>query len=914
MPDWKRIVRERIASLGLKATAEADLAEELAQHLEDRYRELHAGGVTEEAALHTTLAELDDMYPIQEGYGRRGRLPNGDPVPLGALGAGSFVEDLRADLRYTRRIMARNPLFVLFVVMTLALGVGANATVFTVINTLILNPLPVKDSSTLAALAEAETKSTSKSNVPLPIAYKDLKDYQAENDVFTSLAGYTSPRPVTLQVAGASQRIFSELVTGNYFSTLGLTPAVGRFFLPEEDSAPGGHTVAVMNYATWKARFGGSSDIIGKTLRLNNLEFTVVGVAPPGFIGVNAVFGPDVWIPAAMAEQFMPNEMHGALTDRKKGLFEGIGRLKPGVTRSQAQANVATIASDLAREYPEAHEGYTTTVRPISDVIYGSSADGATPILFASVVLLVVAGLVLLIACSNIANLLLARSAARQQEIAVRLAMGASRGRLVRQLLTESVCLGFAGGMAGLAVGYAGLRMLWSSLPGEVSANLISPKVDGTVLVFALLLSLLTGFVFGTVPALRASQTSIGEALTDGTRTAGKSRLKVRFANVLLGGQVATSFLLLVTAALFLRSMQHAYDMNPGFQTKHLAVFLTNPGQAGYSEPQAKAFYKEVRERVTAMPGVDSVSWASNLPLWGRIVSGLQIEGRQARSKADTVTTVMNTVDVHYFETAGVPINQGRAFTAMDRADSAPVAIINEKMARDYWPKGDAIGKRIELPGERTMREIVGIARTATYSTLGEPPQPCVYVPLQQNYSDAMTLYVRSKRDPQSILLPVQRDVRSLAPHILVNDIRTGRKIIDDGLFQAKMGVALLSVFGLLALGLASVGLYGLMAYSVNQRTREIGVRMAMGAARRTVLGLILRQGMSLVATGMLTGLAAALLVDRLLSRMLYGVSTVDPVSMLTAGVVLVAAAAIACYLPARRASRIDPLVALREG
>jgi predicted permease len=886
----------------------------MSQHLEDRYRELEAGGVNEEEAFRTALSELDDMYPMQAEYRDADRLPKHDVVPPGKLPTGSFAEDLRADLRYAGRMMRKNPLFVLFVVMTLALGVGANATVFTVINTLILNPLPVKDSSSLAALAGSETKATSRSNVALPISYEDVKDYQTKNEVFSSLAAYTAPRPVTLQEGNASQRMFSELVTGNYFSTLGLSPAAGRFFLPEEDSTPGAHPVAVLNYATWKARFGGSSDMIGKTLKLNNIEFTIVGVAPPRFIGTNAIFGPDVWIPAAMAEELMPNEMQGALSDRKKGLFEGIGRLKPGLSRSQAEANIAAIASDLARQYPDVHEGYTVTVLPISDVIYGSSASGPAPIVFASVVLLVVAGLVLLIACSNVANLLLARSAARQQELAVRLAMGASRGRLLRQLLTESVCLGLAGGMAGLAFGYAGLRMLWFTLPAQVSANLIAPKLDGTVLAFALLLSLATGFVFGIVPALRASSTGIEEGLKEGTRTAGKNRAKVHFANALLAGQVALSFLLLVTAALFLRSMQHAYDMNPGFQTKHLAVFLSYPGQAGYREPQTKAFYKEVRERVAVMPGVDSVSWASNLPLWGRIVSGLQIEGRHARSKADKVTTIMNTVDVHYFETAGVAIDRGRAFTNMDRADTAPVAIINEKMAHDYWPKGDVIGKRLQLPGEQTMREIVGIARTANYSTLGELPQPCVYVPLEQNYSDAMTLYVRSKGDPQSILLPVQREIRSLAPHILVNDIRTGQKIIDDGLFQAKMGVALLSIFGLLALGLASVGLYGLMAYSVNQRTREIGVRMALGAARNRVLGLIVRQGMSLVIAGVLIGAVAALVIDRLLSKLLYGVGANDPISLLSAAFVMATAAAIACYLPARRASRIDPLAALRQG
>ncbi|MGH9584371.1 MAG: ABC transporter permease, partial [Bryobacteraceae bacterium] len=389
----------------------------------------------------------------------------------------------------------------------------------------------------------------------------------------------------------------------------------------------------------------------------------------------------------------------------------------------------------------------------------------------------------------------------------------------------------------------------------------------------------------------------MAETLKEEVRTTGRSRRRVTLANVLLVGQVAFSFLLLVTAALFLRSIGRAYDIDPGFQAAHLAVFMTNPGQAGYGEPRTKAFYKDARERVERIPGVESVSWASNLPLWAHAASGLRIEGREPRSRADILTTIVNTVDVNYFETAGVAIDKGRAFTNLDQERSIPVAIINEKMAHDYWPNGDALGKRIQLPGEKTMRRIVGIARTANYTSLAEPPQLCVYVPLEQNYSDAMTLYVRTRGDPKQILTPVQRELRAAAPQLLISVI-TGRKILEDGLFQAKMGVALLSVFGLLALGLASIGLYGILAYSVNLRKREIGLRMALGAAPASVLRLILKEGLSLVAVGVLIGFAAALLVGRLLGRMLYGVSASDPVSVAGAALLLLAVALVACYLP----------------
>ncbi len=650
---------------------------------------------------------------------------------------------------------------------------------------------------------------------------------------------------------------------------------------------------------------------MGKTLRLNNIVFTVVGVAPPQFIGINAVFGPDLWIPAAMAEQLMPNEMQSVFSDRSKALFQGVGRLKTGATRLQAQANMATIAADLARQYPATDEDHTATVRPIREALFASSFGPSTPIVFVSAGLLIVVGIVLLIACSNVANLLLARSAARQQEMAVRLAMGASRRRLVRQLLTESVFLGFLSGVVGVFIGYAGLHLLFGALPS--AANFIAPKLDATVLVFALAVSLATGFLFGTIPALRASRVSVAETLKEEARTTGRARRRVTLANALLVGQVAFSFLLLVTAALFLRSIGRAYGLDPGFQTAHLAIFMTNPGQAGYGKPQGRAFYKEVRERVARMPGVESVSWSSNIPLWARTVNGLQVEGRQQRSRADVITTIVTIVDRDYFETAGVTIDRGRAFTNVDQENSVPVAIVNQKMAHDYWPGGEALGKRIQLPGEKQMRQIVGIARTANYTAWGEPPQLCVYEPLEQNYSGAMTLYVRSKGDPQELLVAVQREVHAAGPQILIS-ARTGRAIVDGGLFGPKVGVALLSVFGLLALGLASIGLYGIMAYSVNQRRREIGLRMALGAARPSVLRLILKQGMSLVALGVLIGLGAALLVGRLLSRMLYGVSASDPLSVAGAAVVLLAIALLACYLPARWASRVDPLVALREG
>lgn len=913
MPDWKNLARRRLTPLGLTPAAESDLVDEVAQHLEDLFRELRSGGAGAEEAYRQAMAELDDLYPLRASLERNQRMPKNDVVRAGESSQGNFVEDLWKDFRYATRSMRKNPVFVLFVVLTLALGIGANTTVFTLINTLILNPLPVSNPGGLVAIAGAGPRNTSQSTV-FPVSYADLKDYQSRNDVFASLAAYTSVRPATWQNHGTAQGIFGELVTANYFSTLGLVPVRGRFFGPQDNGTPGANPLAILSYGSWQQRFGGAEDIVGREVQVNNIVLTVVGVAPRHFIGLNAIFGPDLWAPASMAERLFPNLMQNALTDRSKPAFLGVGRLKPRVTEAQARANIETLAAALARFYHStnghANEDHTATVRPLREILLTVNGSSSSAMIFGSAALFIVVGIVLLIACSNVANLLLARSAARQQEMAVRLAMGASRPRLIRQLLTESVLLGILSGAVGLLLACGGLSFLFGRLPGW--ANFPTPKLDLTVFAFVLVISLATGLLFGIIPALKASRANVAEALKEAGRAAGRSRRRVNLANALLVGQVAFSFLLLVTAALFLRSIGRAYQMDPGFQTARLAVFPVNPGQAGYGKAQARLFYTEVRERVSRLAGVESVSWAANMPLWARSVSGILVEGRQERSRADQVRAIVNTADQDYFETAGVAIESGRAFTGVDRQASLPVAIVNQKMAQDYWPAG-ALGKRIQLPGEKVLRQVIGIARTANYTGWGEPPQACVYVPLAQTDSDAMVLYVRSKGDPRELITPVEQEVRRAGPQILLFGNRTGSEIIDGGLFQARMGVGLLTTFGLLALGLASIGLYGVLAYSVNQRKREIGLRMALGATRASVLRLVLGEGMSLVMTGVLIGFLASMAVGQLLSRMLYGVGASDPLSVAGAVLMLSAVALLACYLPARWATRVDPLEALRE-
>jgi predicted permease len=832
---------------------------------------------------------------------------------LSTSGWGNLLADLLRDLKYGLRSMTRSPAFSVFAILALALGIGASTTVFTVVNSLLLHPLPAQDPSRLVSLYTTDLKNQKQSASLLPISYLNLKDYQARNAVFSSLGGFAPPMPMTLVEGTAQERFFGQLVTQGYFEALGLIPAKGRFFFPGEVSTPGSAPVAILSYGAWKNRFSNAGDVIGKTLEINGASFTVVGVAPQGFLGVSAIFGPDVWLPATMAQQILPPELQDVLQQRGKPFFQGIARLKSGVSRGQADASFETLAAALRREYPDVNAGHTTSVQPVTTALF-SSTGGERGLALASTVLLLIVGLVLLIACSNVANLLMARAVSRRQEIAIRLAIGAGRGRLVRQLLTESVLLGIFGGITGLGVGYEGCRFLWSFRPPEYARNLVDPKLDGTVFLFAFLLSLATGFIFGVVPALRASKTGLVESLKEETHVAGPSGRSARFQKALLAGQVAFSLVSLIAASLFLRAVQRAYDIDPGFDHQHLAVLMMNPEQQDHDVVRLKAFHRQVEDRVSRIPGVQAVTWASNLPFWSGASRGIFIEAQEQQRKSETISTVTNTIDVDYLKTMQIPLLQGRAFTAADQEGSLPVVVINEDLARRYWPHGNAIGNHLRLSGDTVRRQIVGVVKTSNYTTLGEAPQPCLYLPLRQSPGGGANLYVRSAGDPSLLLTEVQRGIKEVDPSVQVTDVRTGAKLVNQVLWNARIVLGMLGIFGLLALALASVGLYGILTYSVSSRQREIGVRMALGASRFDVLRLVLRQGMMLVAIGVSLGLAISLLVGRAFSRMLFGLSPADPLSLLGASAVLLLVAALACYLPALAASRMDPMQTLREG
>ena len=824
-----------------------------------------------------------------------------------------MASDLLRNTKYAMRSLGRAPAFSFFAILTLALGIGATTTVFTVVNTILLHPLPASDPSHLVSLYTTDAKGQKQSGSLLPTAYLNLKDYQSRNTALSSAGGFSPPLVLTLTENSGSERLFGQLVTSGYFESLGLEPFKGRFFLPGEISTPGSAPVAVLSYNAWKIRFHQDANIIGRIVVINEITFTAIGVAPEGFLGVSAIFGPDVWLPATMAAQVLPLPTQDILRDREKPFFQVVGRLKTGIDRSQAQANLQTIASSLQQEFPDANAGRTISVQPITTALF-SSTGGEAGAKFVSAVLLAIVGLVLIIACSNVANLLMARAVRRQQEIAVRLAIGASRARLFRQLITESFVLAIFGGAVGIWVGYEGCRFLWSFRPPDVARNLADPKLDSTVFVFAFLLSIVTAFIFGVIPSLRASKTDLVNNLKEGSHLAAPSASSARLQKALLSGQVALSLVSLVAASLFFRAVQHAYTIDPGFDENHLAVFMMNPEQVGYDAVQLQAFHRDVKDRVSGLPGVAAASWASNMPFWSSASRGVSIEGQEQKRKSEMLNTVTNTVDVDYFKVMHIPLLDGRDFTDGDRDGSLPVVVINEDLARRYWPGGDAIGKRLRLVGDSVTRQVIGVVKNSNYTTLGEAPQPCIYLPLRQNPGATATLYVRAARDPESVLGEVQREVKALAPKVEISDIRTGARFMDQILWSARIVVSMLGVFGLLALILASVGLYGLLAYLVRGRQREIGVRMALGASRPAILLLVMRQGMVLVCSGVGIGLALSLLISRALAKMLFGLNPADPLSLAGASSALILVAALACYLPALAASRMDPMGALRKG
>ncbi|HKP86354.1 MAG TPA: ABC transporter permease [Blastocatellia bacterium] len=834
------------------------------------------------------------------------------------------METLIQDLRYGVRTLLKSPGFAAVAILSLALGIGANTAIFSFVNAVLLRPLPVANPDQLMFVFSNMSDSPY-----LVSSYPDYVDFRDQNEVFSDLACYSSIL-VSLASEEQTDQIEGAIVSGNYFDVLGVKPIQGRAFSSEEDQTPGTHPVVIISHALWMKRFGGDPGFVGKTLALNGRVFTVIGIAPPDFNGTAVGEPVDIYVPMMMQALIRPpragfsgEQDADLLKKRGPRWLHMVGRLRPGVSEQQAQAAMSTIASQLEQAYQSSNRGIGVTLFPVSKGNPELRSD-AIPV---ARLLLSVVGAVLLIACFNVANLLLSRATARRKEISIRLALGASRLRLIRQMITESMLLSILGGGVGL------LLALWITdlleavnPPSNIFPLKLDLSLDSRVMVFTLALSLVTGLIFGLAPALQASKTDLVPALKDENATVGPGSRRFSLRNLFVIGQVGISLVLLISAGLFLRSLRNAQSINPGFNPENVLVVPLNINLLKYTRQQGKAFYQQVVEKVEAIPGAQSATLARVVQLSGggrtmnvfiagqEPVSGPRTSGGGTSpddSRSNTVSA--NVVGLRYFATLGIPLLRGRDFTGDDREGAPGVVIVNETFARRFWKDEDPLGKRVSTRGAQgPFLEVVGVVGNGKYVTLGEEPRSMMYMPLAQNHETGMTLHVRTAVDPGSLAAAVRNEVQSLEKNLPVIGVRTMKEQVSTSLFPAKMGAILLAVFGMLALLLASVGVYGVMGYSVARRTREIGIRMALGAGRGDVLRLVLREGMTLVGIGVGLGLVGAWFATQLLASFLYGVSVTDPVTFAGVPLLLVGVALVASFVPARRATKVDPLIALR--
>jgi predicted permease len=823
------------------------------------------------------------------------------------------METLWQDVRYAARMLLKSPGFSAIAMVSLALGIGANTTIFTVVNAILLHPLPVKDISRLVEVDTVDTKLrvTAANVTKLGMSYPNYQDYARENQIFSGLAMVVGPLPLTWSNEGEPKQIQGQLVSANYFEVLGLRPAMGRFFLPDEDTKPGGNNVAVLSHSLWVNKFGSDRNLIGKAVTLNATPYTVIGIAPRGFKGT-FTFGSaeEVWMPTSMYTAALSGFLRDNFNDRRFLDTTPFGRLKDGVTIGGAEASLKTIASRLEAAFPKDNASRSVTLTPLTEAVVG--VNNHAQVALAGGLMMGIVGLVLMIACVNVANLLLAQAARREKEISLRAALGASRGRVMRQLFTESLLLAALAGILGIAIAFAGRAILWSFRPPFILDGDLDIGFDWHVLAFTLGVSLLTAVVIGLAPAFKVSRPNLNEVLKVGGRGGSVSWARNRFRSALVVTEIALALVALAGAGLFVRSMQNAQKIDPGFESKKLFAFAFDLGALHYDEARGQQFYRAAMERAQASPGVASATVASNFPLGGSFARTVFPEGQSETTGYRGTLVQLNDVAPNFFSTLRIPLAAGREFTDNDRQDTTQIAVVSEAMAKHFWPGENAIGKRFHFFGETQLREIVGIVRDTVVNAIGEEPQPLIYLPLTQDFAPAATMQVRTTGDPDAVIATVRRNVQGIDSNLALTNFNTVTGLLDQGLWASRVGAGLLTLFGGIALVLSIVGVYGVLSYSVTQQTREIGIRMAMGAQTGSVLRLVIQQGIRLAMAGLTLGLVIGLVAMRSMSSLLFGVSPHDPLIFGVVVVILATAAVLACYFPARRAARVDPLVALR--
>ena len=800
------------------------------------------------------------------------------------------MNTLWQDLRYGARMLMKQPSFTLIAVITLALGIGANTAIFSVVKGVLLRPLPYTESQQLVRLFETVER-TAMGGDRMEVAPANFLDWRAQTQSFSGLAAYGLTGSV-INSGGEAEHLEGALVTADFFSTLGAVPLRGRTFTVADETVSG--RLVMLGHDVWQRRFGGAEDLIGKTIQLDGSSFTVIGIMPPAFQYPQRTQIYELYRLSPAQRQM-----------REAHFLKVIARLKPGVTVAQAQAELSGVARRLAEQYPQTNRNWNANVVPLLDEQVGQ----VRPALLA---LLGAVGLVLLIACINVASLLLARAAGRQAEIGIRLALGAGRGRIVRQLLTESLLLAVLGGIAGLLLGGWALDALRALAPTNLP-RLNEVRLDAGVLGFSLLLSLLTGVLFGLAPAWQATRQNVNATLK---QSAGRHSGQRRLFSALVVAEIALTLMVLLGAGLLLNSFLRLQQVEPGLDVERLLTVSFEPPSAPYNGDNWRMhrtnFWHQLSARVAALPGVEAVGAINALPFSGASrVWRFRRDGEDANA-AGSLAASFQVATSDYFRTVGMKLRRGRFFTAADLEKSPPVALINETMARRFWPNAEAIGQRIVIRNETFAREIVGVVSDLKHFGLDQETQPEMYAPFEQFPIDVMPMVVRVQGDPASIASAIRQHAQQVDATVAIAQIAPLSELLSASLAARRFTMLLLGTFAAVALLLAGVGVYGVMAYSVSERTREIGVRLALGAQTRDVLRLALKQGLALVAIGLGIGLPTSLALARLLNNLLFGVTTHDPLTLAAVVLLLTTVALLACWLPARRATKVDPIIALR--
>jgi predicted permease len=818
------------------------------------------------------------------------------------------MEALWRDIRYSIRSLGKSPGFTAIAVLALALGIGANTAIFSVAYGLIWKPLAGAERPgelVSVSLVEAE-------DFPYTLSLASYNDYKSLTTVFSDAVGFYNEFAQLSSPGAIPERIFPLIVTGNYFNVLGVKALHGRTFNQDEATRMGAGNVLVISHEYWQQRFGGSPSAIGSEVRLNDGSFTIIGVTPPEFRGTTGFFAPVAYIPFTAVDLLVPERTKYFEKRRKSGPFSFVARLKPGVSIEQARAAVMAHAARVEQEYPEIHKGQRPLVVPEPRARMESAAIQYMPPIVT--VFMTLVGLVLLVACANVANLLLARATSRQKELAIRTALGASRASIVRQLVVESTILAMLGAGFGLLFAVWPIRALAAVRPATDLPISFDFVIDYRVFAFTILLAAGAGLLSGLLPGLRMGRANLVGALKEGGRTSSQHSARHRFQDFLVASQVAVCLVLLVCAGLFFRSTQNAARQDMGFDMKNRLVVAMDAELRKYDEPRGRVFYRQLLDRVRNLPGVTSVSASTFLPIgFGSGTRHIYIDGVTIDPERRP-WAFYNTVDTDYFRTMGMPILRGRDFNENDNENSPKVAIINEVMAEHFWPGQDPLGRRFRTAADGPLIEVIGVTRVVKFVLPAERPARGMYLPFRQNYRSDMVLTLHTQGDPMQFAGGVRAAVQALDPDMPIWDVRT----MEEHILRGKMilfhiATAIVAAFGLIGMALAAVGLYGVMAFIVNQRTHEIGVRMALGASPGNVLNMVVRQGLFKAAIGIALGLLGAYGVTRLLTTYLVGVTATDLLTFGSVTTFLVVVAAVASLVPALRATRVDPMIALRS-